>query len=79
MADSQVHAFLEDGPRAGETVTVHTGPDGQPPHQLVMTDPLGQGGRAEESFDIEPTTTGATTYYLQERDELRSGYVYRVQ
>jgi hypothetical protein len=77
MSESQVQVFLDDGPRAGETLAVQPGPEGQPPHELVISDPLGEGGRAEESFDVGGRTVGSTTYHLHGRDEQRDLYLYR--
>jgi hypothetical protein len=54
--------LVDDGPRAGATVTIDSGPGGKPPYQLVLDDALG---------------LQATTYYLQGPDEHRKGYVYR--
>jgi hypothetical protein len=80
MADSTVLAALEDGPRAGEVVEVEVGPEGRPPHQVVVSDPPGLGGRAEESFDIEPEPTAETTYYLHPQGTPANSnfYIYRV-
>lgn len=79
MANSTVRAALQDGPRAGEVIDVEVGPEGRPPHQVVLPDPPGLGGRAEESFDIEPEPTAATTYYLHQGTQAdSSSYIYRV-
>jgi hypothetical protein len=80
MANSMVRAVLEDGPRAGEIVEVEAGPEDRPPHQVVLPDPPGFGGRAEESFDIEAEPTAATTYYLHQPGTPAdcSSYIYRV-
>jgi hypothetical protein len=80
MANSTVRAALQDGPRAGEIVEIEAGPEGRPPHQVVVSDPPGLGGRAEESFDIEPEPTAATTYYLYQQDTQAdsSSYIYQV-
>jgi hypothetical protein len=76
MTEPQIRVYLEDGPQAGTTLLVHPGPDGRAPHQLVLSDPPGKGGRGEESFDVEREPAGATTYYLHRLDEKGNVYVY---
>jgi hypothetical protein len=63
MSAIRIQVFIDDGPRAGATLTIDSGPDGKPPDQLVLDHPLG------------PNTT---TYYLCGLDEPRKGYVYRI-
>jgi hypothetical protein len=77
MSNTTIRALFEDGPHAGEVTTLDPGPDGRPPHEVVLDDPTGAGGRAEESFDVEPTPTAATTYHLRGRDEDQEMYRYR--
>jgi hypothetical protein len=75
-SESQIRVYLEDGPQAGTTLLVDAGPDGRAPHQLVVADPPGKGGRAEESFDVEREPAAATTYYLHRLDDAENVYVY---
>lgn len=76
MSEPSIRVYLEDGPRAGATLHVDAGPDGQAPAQLVVADPPDKGGRREESFDVEASPTGATTYYLHRLDEAGNVFVY---
>jgi hypothetical protein len=78
MSNSTIRALLEDGPRAGEVAVLEPGPDGQPPHEVVIDDPLGAGGRDEESFDIEPSPTAATTYHLHGQSADGETYFYGI-
>ena len=73
--NSTIHALLGDGPRTGEVVGLDRSPDGGPPAQVVISDPLGAGEQAEESSDAEPTA--ATTYHLHERAQQANTYIYR--
>jgi hypothetical protein len=41
MSEFRIRAVLEDGPRTGEVLEVDAGPDGGPPRQVVVADPLG--------------------------------------
>jgi hypothetical protein len=77
MTNSTMCALLEDGPRSGEVVELDPGPGGVPPAQVVVSDPLGAGGRSEESFDVEPTPTAATTYHLHGHAQQADTYIYR--
>jgi hypothetical protein len=77
MTNSTIRALLDDGPRTGEVVWLDAGPDGGPPAQVVVSDPLGIGGRPEESFDIEPAPAAATTYHLHEQAGQENTYIYR--
>jgi hypothetical protein len=63
-----IHAELEDGPRAGETVRVSVDPDGLPPAQLVIQDPLAP-------TDDGTGETGTTYRRHEQRDGDR--FVYR--
>jgi hypothetical protein len=67
MSSFQTRAVIEDGPQAGLTLNVETGPGGRPPRQVVIANPTGTGGR-----DIP----GSTTYHLHGLDEARNAYVY---
>jgi hypothetical protein len=62
MGVIRIRVFTDDGPRAGATLTLDSGPSGQPPDQLVMDNLLG---------------SHTTTDYLHGLDEHRHGYVYR--
>jgi hypothetical protein len=73
MSSFQTRALIEDGPQAGLTLNVETGPGGRPPEQVVIANPTdgpragsGPGGR----------TPGSTTYHLLGLDEARNAYVY---
>jgi hypothetical protein len=76
MTQPDIRAYLEDGPRAGTSLLVTPGPEGRAPHQLVVAHPPGRGGRREESGEVAPVPTAATTYYLHRLDEPANVYVY---
>jgi hypothetical protein len=76
MSTSEIRALLEDGPRAGEVLSVAPGPDGQAPPQLVVSDPLAEG-RQEGNSDLGGPTRRATTYHSHGLDEGRNLFVYR--
>ena len=67
MSSFQTRALIEDGPQAGLTLNVETGPGGRPPEQVVIANPTGAGVRA---------IPGSTTYHLHGLDEARNAYVY---
>jgi hypothetical protein len=62
MNPIRIRVFIDDGPRAGATLTIDSGAGGKPPDQLVLDNPLG---------------SRPLTYYLHGLDEHRKGYVYR--
>ncbi|HEV7787562.1 MAG TPA: hypothetical protein VGP05_01005 [Pseudonocardia sp.] len=64
MSSFQTRALIEDGPQAGLTLNVETGPGGRPPRQVVIANPTGTG------------IPGSTTYHLHGLDEARNAYVY---
>jgi hypothetical protein len=77
MSEFRIRAVLEDGPRTGEALVVDAGPDGGPPRQVVVADPLGMGARREESFDTGASLHAATTYHLHEQAQEPDTYRYR--
>jgi hypothetical protein len=62
MAAIRIRVLIDDGPRAGATLTIDSDTAGEPPDQLVLDNPLGPG---------------TTTYHLHGLDEHRQGYLYR--
>jgi hypothetical protein len=76
MTQPDIRVYLEDGPRAGTSLLVAPGPDGQAPDQLVVAHPPGTVGRREDSGDVEPAPTAAIRYYLHRLDERANVYVY---
>jgi hypothetical protein len=59
MAAIRIRVLIDDGPRAGATLTIDSDPVGEPPDQLALDNPLGPG---------------TTTYHLHELDERREGW-----
>ena len=76
MSRSRIHAIIEDGPRAGDTVELDAAHEGDPPKEFLLPDEhLGP-----RTADHREAPTGAvSTYRLVGRDEERGGYVYRVE
>jgi hypothetical protein len=72
---SRIHAIIEDGPRAGDTVELDAAHEGDPPKEFLLPDEhLGP-----RTADHRQAPTGAvSTYRLVGRDEERGGYVYRL-
>jgi hypothetical protein len=70
MRSIQIRVFLDDGPRVGEILTMRSGRDGEPPHQITVADPFGR-------LHADGITSSVTTYHLHGLDERRRGYVYR--
>ena len=75
MSRSRIHAIIEDGPRAGDTVELDAAHEGDPPKEFLLPDEhLGP-----RPADHRQAPTGAvSTYRLVGRDEERGGYVYRL-
>lgn len=66
MANSTIRAVLDDGPHAGEEIEVDTGPEGSPPHQIVLSHPLGAD-----------TDSKTTTYHLHPQADPAEVHTYR--
>lgn len=77
MDSFTVIAYLDDGPRAGQTLSVHTGPDGQPPSQVVAPEPRGPGEAAQESIEVGHGLDRTTTYHLHAPATADNTYIYR--
>lgn len=77
MSHSTIRALFDDGPRTGQVIGIDPGPDGGPPEQVVVSDPLSMGGRREESFEVAPTPVAATTYHLHGHAGRTNTYIYR--
>jgi hypothetical protein len=70
MATGTVHAVLDDGPRAGEVLEVRARPDGAPPPELVIRDPLaptGQDSAGDQRDGLDAVLPHVTTYRLHEQ------------
>lgn len=78
MDHSTVIAYLDDGPRAGEAVPVHAGPGGEPPDEVVVSDPRGRGAHAEETVEVGFSLDGSTAYHLDRPAVAAGTYIYRV-
>jgi hypothetical protein len=77
MTDSTIRAVLDDGPRTGEILVLDAGPNGRPPEQVVVPDPLGMGGTEQENADVSNRPHAATTYHLHEPGNEANTYRYR--
>jgi carbon monoxide dehydrogenase subunit G len=73
---STIRAFLEDGPRAGETVEVDTEREDAPPREFLLADEHFGARPADRPV---PRPSGAVSIYrLAGPDKERGGYVYKV-
>ena len=72
---STIHAIIEDGPRAGETVQLDAAHEGVPPREFLLADEH-LGPRTAEHR--KAPSGSVSTYRLVGRDEERDGYVYRL-
>jgi carbon monoxide dehydrogenase subunit G len=73
---STIRAFIEDGPRAGETVEVDTQRENAPPKEFLLADEHFGARPADRPV---PRPSGAVSIYrLAGPDEERGGYVYKV-
>ncbi|HWM00763.1 MAG TPA: hypothetical protein VNP92_00335 [Actinophytocola sp.] len=75
MTRSTIHAILEDGPRAGETVRLDSAHEGVPPKEFLLADEH-LGARTAEHR--QAPSGGVSSYRLVGYDEERGGYVYRL-
>ena len=68
MSRSRIHAIIEDGPRAGDTVELDAAHEGDPPKEFLLADEhLGP-----RPADHRQAPAGAvSTYRLMGRDEER--------
>jgi len=71
-----IHAIIEDGPRAGETIQLDVEHEGVAPKQFLLADEHLGARSADQS--VRPPTGAVSTYSLVGRDDERGGYVYRV-
>jgi hypothetical protein len=70
MATGTIHAMLDDGPRAGEVLEVRARPDGGPPPELVIRNPLaptGQDSPRDQRTELDAVLPHVTTYRLHEQ------------
>ncbi|MGQ0482446.1 MAG: hypothetical protein ACT4O0_15665 [Pseudonocardia sp.] len=74
MGKSPIHALLMDGPRAGEVIELSPRPDGKPPEQIIIADPLASTTESSEATDR--SLRQASTYHLAETGDESCSYVY---
>ncbi|HEY2205326.1 MAG TPA: hypothetical protein VGH99_12720 [Pseudonocardia sp.] len=75
----QFRAFIDDGPHAGETLSLSPDDDGQAPKRIVLADPAhrpGLGDRTENSPG-QRESGGSTAYELQDTDLDAGLWIYR--
>ena len=77
MPSSSIRALLDDGPRAGQDLTIDAAADGGPPQRILVEDPLGERGTEDPSAGGGEATRGSTAYQLQGRAERDGTFVYR--
>ena len=75
MTRHTIHAIIEDGPRAGETVQLDAAHEGVPPKEFLLADEH-LGPRTAEHRHAP--SGSVSTYRLVGRDDERDGYVYRL-
>jgi hypothetical protein len=73
----EVFAYIEDGPHGGETVAVPAEPDGSPPGEIELQDPVPPAEPFVESSLRHSIPLVASRYRLtREAERERGGYVY---
>ena len=73
----QVLAYVVDGPHGGETVVVTAAPDGSPPREIELPDPVPPLEMYMESSLRHSIPLVMSRYRLaQEAQRQRGGYVY---
>lgn len=80
-ARRHIRAFIDDGPHAGETVTVDPDPDGYAPRRITLDNPsrrAGLGDSTELSPDIGDRPGDVVTYELDRADTEVGIWVYRL-
>ena len=75
MTRPTIHAIIEDGPRAGETVQLDAAHEDVPPKEFLLADEH-LGPRTAEHRHAP--SGSVSTYRLVGRDDERDGYVYRL-
>jgi hypothetical protein len=75
VTGSTIHAIIEDGPRAGESVELSAPQEGVPPREFLLADEH-LGARTAERR--QAPSGSVSTYRLVGRDDERDGYVYRL-
>lgn len=81
-AERQGHvlAFIEDGPRGGETLLVEAEVDGSIPRQIQLQDPPPTMHVYEESSLRHSFPTRVSQYRLgDEAERVRGGYSYKLE
>jgi hypothetical protein len=75
VTKATIHAIIEDGPRAGETVELSAAHEGVPPREFLLADEhLGP----RDAEHRQAPSGSVSTYHLVGRDDERDGYVYRL-
>ena len=73
----KVLAYIEDGPHGGETVAVAAEPDGSPPCEIELQDPVAPAEPYLESSLKHSIPLVESRYRLaREAQRERGGYVY---
>ena len=77
MTRPPIRAFIDEGPRTGQTVLVDADPDGSPPQLITLTDPPTSPLPIDGGPDIGNMPASETTYQLHDHDDARGLYLYR--
>jgi hypothetical protein len=77
MTHPPIRAFIDEGPRVGQTVLVDADADGSPPQEITLTDLSTSPLPIEDSPDVENVPVSETTYRLHGHDDARDLYRYR--
>lgn len=77
MTHPPIRVFIDEGPRAGQTVLVDADRDGSPPQEITLSDPVTGPPPIDESPDIGKMPASETTYRLHDHDDARDLYLYR--
>ena len=76
MAHPPIRAFIDNGPRAGETFMIDAAEDGSAPQEIELVDPALPPMQFEESASGLRSVPGRSRYRLTGFDEERGAYVF---
>ena len=76
MTRPTINAILQDGPRAGETVSLDVGHQDDPPKEFLLADE--HLGARSADHRVDPPSGSVSTYRLVGLDEQQNGYLYRL-
>jgi hypothetical protein len=76
MTRPTINAILQDGPRAGESVSIDVTHGDEPPKEFLLADE--HLGERPADKPVPPPSGAVSTYRLVGPDEQGRGYLYRL-